>query len=311
MTDTNNMNNLNLTVIILSYNTKEITSRCLNRLKPSVISCQKRLKNKIEVIVLDNGSSDGSVAMIKSEHKWVKVTSSKENLGFSKGNNLAMKQSNNPYILLLNSDVYLQEESLYKALAYFRVNLNCDVLGARLNYPSGILQPSAGNLPNPLNIIFWILGLSLIPVLNKIVPAFHPKEKKYFSKAHKVGWVMGAFFMLKKAVFDKVGGFDEQLFMHMEEIEWCKRIKDKGFKIWYAPQTCVVHLHGASTNFDLSNSFLNELKGINYYLKKHYSAFYFLIKLFLAVGLFLRMIAFYVLGKPKRAGVYMAGMRVI
>lgn len=303
--------NLNLSVIILSYNTKDITSRCLEKVKKAGDYCEKKLGNKIEVIVLDNNSADGSAQVVKSDYPWVKLIESKENLGFSRGNNFAMKRSKNPFILLLNSDVYLEEESLYKALAYFRVNLNCDVLGARLNYMSGILQPSAGNLPTPLNIIFWILGLGALPVISQLFPSFHPKDKKYFSKAHSVGWIMGAFFMLKREIYNKTGGFDENLFMHMEEVEWCKRIKDKDFKIWYAPQVEVVHLHGASTNFDLSHGFLNELKGIKYYSLKHYKFLYLPVKLFLIFGLVFRVIAFSLLGKTKRAKVYMEGLKVI
>lgn len=294
------MSNLDLTVVILSFNTKEITGRCLDKLQLSVVSCQNKFKNKIEVILLDNGSSDGSAQMIKSEYPWVKLIALKENTGFSKGNNTAMKQSKKPFILLLNSDAYLEEESLYKALAYFRVNLNCDVLGAKLKYAAGNLQPSAGALPNPLNIIFWIFGFR----------GFHPKNKAYFSKAHPVGWIMGAFFMLKRKVFEDTHGFDENLFMHMEEVEWCRRIKDRGFKIWYVPQVEATHLHGASSNFDLSASFINELKGINYYLKKHYRHVYLLIKLFIFLGLILRIIAFSILGKTKRAKVYMEGLKI-
>ncbi len=305
------MGELDLSVIVLSFNTKDITNRCLQKLKLSKVFCEKKLKNNVEVIVLDNGSTDGSSTAIKEQHPWVKLIVSKENLGFSKGNNLAMNQTKNPFILLLNSDVYVTEESLYKALAYFRVNLNCDVLGSRLNYSDGRLQPSAGNLPNPLNLIFWILGLSLFPLVNKIITPFHPKNKSYFSKAHKVGWVMGAFFALRRKVFDKTSGFDEKLFMHMEEVEWCKRIADAKFKVWFVPQIEVVHLHGASTNFDLSPSFLNELKGIKYFLKKHYPILYFPIKLFLIVGLILRMIIFSLLSKTQRARIYMQGLSKI
>ncbi len=292
---------MDLSVIILSYNTKDVTKRCLEKLQVAKKYCEKRLGNKIEVIVLDNASEDGSAQMIKENFPEMKLIASKENTGFSKGNNIAMKKAKNPYILLLNSDVYLQEDSLYKALAYLRVNKNCDCLGARLNYATGILQPSAGNLPNPLNIIFWIFGLS----------GFHPKFRSFFSKAHRVGWVMGAFFMFKKEIFEKTHGFDENLFMHMEEIEWCKRISEAGFKVWYVPQVEVVHLHGASSNFDLSASFLNELKGIKYYLQKHYPDFYFPVKLFLILGLLLRIIAFSLLGKTKRAGVYLEGLKFI
>lgn len=311
MTKKNNMTNLDLSVIILSYNTKDITGRCLGKLKIAKGYCEGRLKNKIHVTVLDNGSIDNSAQAIKTDYPWVKLIVSKENLGFSKGNNSVMKGVKTPFILLLNSDVYLEEESLYRALAYFRVNLNCDVLGARLNYPDCRLQPSSGNLPAPLNIIFWIFGLSLLPLVNKLIPPFHPKEGSYFSKAHQVGWIMGAFFMLKKEVFDKTLGFDEKFFMHMEEVEWCKRIKDYGYKIWYSPFIKMIHLHGASTNFDLGLSFLNELKGIKYYLNKHYKFSYFLVKLFVLIGLIFRVIAFSILGKTKRAKVYMEGLEVV
>jgi len=302
---------MDLSVIILSYNTKDITKRCLEKLVLAKKYCEKKMANKIEIIVLDNASEDGSLQMLKTDFPKLKIIESKENLGFSKGNNLLLKQIKTPYILFLNSDVYVQEDSLYKALAYFKVNKNCDALGVRLNYGTGKLQPSSGNLPNPFNIIFWILGLSLLPIIKNIIPPFHPKNQNYFSKAHKVGWVMGAFFLIKKEIFDKTNGFDENLFMHMEEIEWSKRISNAGFKIWYVPQIEVIHLHGASTNFDLSNSFLNELKGIKYYLKKHYILSYFPVKLFLILGLMLRIVAFSILGKRKRAGIYMKGLGVI
>ncbi len=294
---------MDLSIIILSYNTKDITARCIKHVYSAMSFCQKKLNNKIEVIVIDNDSKDGSAQMIKQDFPWVKLNALKENTGFSKGNNIGMKQAKNPYILLLNSDVYLQDDSLYKALAYFRVNLNCDVLGPRLNYASGKLQFSSGNLPNPINIIPWIFGLKFL--------SFHTQKKAFFSKAHKTGWVMGAFFMLKKKVFEKTDGFDENLFMHMEEIEWCKRIKDLGFKIWYVPQVVVIHLHGASTNFDLSSSFLNELSGIKYYLLKHYKALYFPLKVFLLLGLLLRSTAFFVLRKKDRAEIYWKGLTLV
>jgi len=300
------MDDLNLSIIILSYNTKDITKRCLEHLKVARDYCQKRLKNEIKVIVIDNGSEDGSDLMIKQDFPWVKLMALKTNTGFSKGNNIGLKDTKDPFILLLNSDVYLSEISLYKALAYFRVNLNCDVLGAKLTYASGQLQPSAGELPNPLNVIFWILGLSKIFGLT-----FHPKDKSYFAKAHQVGWVMGAFFLIKRKVWVDVGGFDENFFMYFEEIEWCKRIKEKGFKIWFVPEVEVVHLHAASSKFDPSLALLSELKGLKFYFKKHYLKEYFLVKLFLILGLILRIATFSILGKTKRARVYLEGLKIV
>lgn len=291
---------MDLSVIILSFNTREITGRCLKHLLAAKLYCQKKFNNNIEVIVIDNNSEDGSTQMIKEDFPWVTLKALEENTGFSKGNNIGMRTVKNPYILLLNSDVYLSEDSLYKALAYFRVNLNCDVLGARLELANGKLQASAGPLPGPLNIIFWIFGLS----------GFHPKGHSYFKKAHPVGWVMGAFFMLKRKVLEKTGGFDEKLFMYSEEVEWSKRINDSGFKIWYVPAVSAVHLHGASSKFDYSSGFLNEIKGIKYYLKKHFSNAYLIIYFFLILGLTLRVFVFFMLGKTQRAKVYLQGLYV-
>lgn len=308
------MAELDLSVIILSFNTKEITLRCLDKLKVAKDYCEKRLKNQVGVVVLDNGSEDGSVGEIREfreKNPWIKLIESKENLGFSKGNNLAMKQIKSPFILLLNSDVYVSEESLYKALAYFRVNLNCDVLGLRLNYASGKLQPSAGYLPTPLSSVFWILGVSNFPFIDQFTNPFHPTYRSFFTKAHQVGWVSGAFFMFKQEVFEKVGGFDENIFMYMDEVEWCKRISDKDFRIWYVPLIEVVHLHGASSKFDLKRQYTGELKGIRYFLKKHYSSQYFLVKPILILGLILRVTVFSLIGKTERAKAYMEGLSII
>ncbi|MBI2017894.1 glycosyltransferase family 2 protein [Candidatus Daviesbacteria bacterium] len=299
---------MDLSVIILSYNTKEITDECLNRLQQSVASCQTKLKNKIEVIVLDNASSDGSLEIIKQNHPWVELIESKENTGFSKGNNLAIKQSINPYVLFLNSDAYVENDTLEKAMQCFK-NPDCDALGPKLVFENGDFQPSAGNLPNPFNIPLWILGLSLIPGINKL-NSYHPKHKEFFNKMRQVGWVTGAFFMLRKKVLDKVGLFDENLFMYSEEIELCKRIKNAGFKIWYIPTIIVTHLHAASSSFDTSLAFINELKGLKYYFGKYYPSWYFLVKLFLILGLILRVIAFSLL-KPSRARAYIKGLSVI
>lgn len=303
------MNNLNLSVIILSYNTKEISKKCLNLLQTSIKYCEEKLSNKIEVIVIDNASSDGSPDMIR-EFKWIKLIALRENTGFSKGNNIGIEKSKNPFVLFLNSDCYLQENTLYKALAYFRVNLNCDVLGCKLKYNTGQFQPSAGELPGFLNIPFWIFGLAKFPFFAKISP-FHPTFKSYFNKAHKVGWIMGAFLMLKRKVIESAGGFDENIFMHMEEIELCKRIRDKGFKIWFVSTFEVVHLHGASSRFETGVALYNELRGVKYYFRKHYNNRYWLIKLVLIKGLILRTIIFSILRKPVRAKIYWEGLKVI
>lgn len=292
---------MDLSIIILSYNTKEITDECLRRLQLSVVSCQTKLKNKIQVIVLDNASSDGSVEMIKKNHPLVNLLESKENTGYSRGNNIALKKTKYPVILLLNSDVFVEENSLEKALEYMQ-NHHCDVLGPKLIYEDGKLQPSAGNLPDPLNTVFWILGLG------QLLNPFHPKNSAYFSKDREVGWVMGAFFMFKREIYKLVGGFDEKIFMYMDEVEFCKRINNAHFKVCFTPALVITHLQEASSKDFPETALTNELKGIKVYFKKHYSGSYWLVRMFLIVGLILRVMAFSLLGKTQRARAYVEAL---
>lgn len=301
---------MDLSIIILSYNTKDITDECLKRLQVAVDRVQEKLGNKAQVIVLDNASSDGSQDYIKKNHPWVEFIESKENTGYSKGNNIALRKTKYPLILFLNSDVFLEEDTLIKALECFK-NPDLDVLGPKLLYEDNSFQSSAGNLPNLVNIPFWILGLSLIPPIAQFTFPYHPNYKEYFEKMRNVGWVSGAFFMMKRKIYEKVGGFDEDLFMYCEEVEFCKRIKMAGYKIWYVPTIKVIHLHGASSKFDKSLAFKNELKGLKYYFGKYYPVYYPMVKIFLVLGLILRIIAFSLLGKTKRARAYLEGLSLV
>lgn len=303
---------MDLSIIILSYNTRDITDQCLERLQVSVDRCQKKNKNNIEVIVLDNASTDGSAEMIKSKHQWVNLIESKENTGYSRGNNIAFKKSIYPVVLFMNSDIFVEEDTICAALEYFK-NPQCDVLGIGLKFANGSFQPSGGNLPDPPNTIFWITGISRIPIIREFTNPIHPTFKSFFESPTdvRVGWISGAFFMIKREVFASVGGFDENIFMYLEEIEFCKRANMAGFTVWYLPSVVVTHLHGASSQFDPSPALVRELKGLKYYFEKHYQNIYPLVKLFLILGLILRIIAFSLLGQTKRARTYVEGLGVV
>ena len=294
---------MDLSVIVLSYNTKEITDECLRRLKASGDRLQKS-GQKVQVIVLDNASSDGSAEEIAKNHPWVELIESKENTGYSKGNNIAFKKAKYPSVIFLNSDVYVENDTLQKAAEYF-VNHNCDILGIKLTFENGAFQPSAGYLPTPLNTILWILGIG------QMFNPFHPKSKTFFSKEKEVGWVMGAFFMIKKNVFEKLGGFDEGIFMYMDEVDLCKRAGMKGFKVCFTPLVEVTHLHRASSKDNPERVFTSEIKGMKVYFQKYYATTYPLVKIFLIIGLILRILAFSIIGKTARARAYMDGLKMI
>lgn len=281
-----------ISVVIVSYNTKDITDKCLN--------C---IGDQAEVIVVDNASTDGSVEMIRRKYPKVKLLAQKTNTGFTGGNNIGMQASSGDYILLLNSDAFLEKDTLRKCLDYMQTNPRCDVLGCRLTFADGSFQPSAGYLPNPINTFLWVWGVDVLPVFKHLIPSVHPQQAAFFT-ARQVGWVTGAFMFMKRPVYEKTRGFDEKFFMYMEEVDWCKRIDQAGFQVWYTPNFSVVHLQGASNKFDMSRGLVREMQGLVYYFNKHYRYISGLMKLVIWWGNLARIVAFTVVGKPERADVY-------
>jgi GT2 family glycosyltransferase len=287
---------LKVSVIIVSFNTLDITEKCLRHLVDS------NLKNK-EIIVVDNASSDGSAQMITQKFPEVKLIKSDKNLGFTGGNNLGLKQASGEFILLLNTDAFVQPDTLDKCLEIFSKHPDYDVLGCKLTFADGTFQPSAGYLPNPLNTFLWVWGVDVLPLFKQMIHSVHPQGSEFF-KAREVGWITGAFMFMKRVVYEKTSGLDEHFFMYMEEIEWCKRIYQAGYKIWYEPSIEIVHLMGASNNFDLSQAYFKEMQGLIYFFKKHYPELAGFMKLLIRGGNLARVIAFTIVGMPDRAETY-------
>jgi GT2 family glycosyltransferase len=285
-----------ISVIILSYNTKDITLRCLEKLKKSVDYFGK----PVEIIVVEDGT-DGTSMAIKKEFPWIKILDPGRNLGFAKGNNLGIEASdkNSKYYLFLNSDTLVREDTLKKAYEFIENHNDCDVFGCKLKFENGKMQPSAGFLPTPLNTSLWMLGLDII----SSTPV-HPKSDGFFVKDRKVGWVMGAFLFMKKEVIEKTKGFDENFFMYMEEVEWCRRINDASLTIWYTPSLEVTHLDKASSDFNLEKPLTLEIQGLRYYIKKYFPNSYPFIKFITRLGVTLRFMAFGLSGDKKRSDIY-------
>lgn len=295
-----------VSVIILTYNTKDITLTCLNKLKKSI----DFLGQKVETVVVENGT-DGTGEVIKKSCSWVKLIEPKENTGFAKGQNIGIANAdkNSKYYLLLNSDAYVEEKTLKASINFMEVNKNCDVLGCKLVFADGSLQPSAGYLPSPITIVTWALGLDLIPGINRALKPFHPNYNDFFKSTKKVGWVTGAFMFMKNQVIKATKGFDENYFMYGEEIEWCKRINDSGFNIWYTPKFKIVHLFSASSG-STRNAFLREIEGVYYFVKKYYPMHRTGIKLVVKTGMFLRAFTFHLIGNSFRAKVHWDAMKI-
>lgn len=298
-----------ISVIICTYNTKDMTLRCLGDLKKSI----EHLGEPVETIVIENGT-DKTGEVIKKKYPWVKLIEPKENTGFAKGNNLGIKAANKKvkFFLLLNTDAFVKPDTLRKAVDYMNNYSDCDVLGCRLNFDDRKLQASGGYLPTPFSVFSWIWGLDLLPVVNRFLKSVHPKNPGFFRTNREVGWVMGAFLFMKREVVEKTRGFDENFFMYMEEVEWCRRIKDNGFKICYTPSFEVTHLDKASSKKypeKLRKIYRNEILGVVYFLKKYYPAQIKWMSPLIKLGLFVRILAFSLAGNKLRRLAYLETVR--
>lgn len=300
-----------ISVIICTYNTKDLTLECLDRLKKSIDNLDK----KVETVLVENGS-DGTGEIVKKKYSWIKLIEPGENTGFSKGYNLGIKASNknSKYCLLLNTDALIKPDTLQKAVNFMEKHNDCDVVSCRLVFGDGKFQPSGGYLPTPLSAATWILGIDLLPGVSHFLKTFHQKNMSFFEKDREVGWVMGAFLFMRQEVIEKTKGMDENFFMYMEEVDWCKRINDAGFKIWYTPSFEITHLDKTSSKSDpekFRKIYQKEILGVIYFLKKYYSDQIFWILPVIKFGLLIRWFSFLILGNRDRQLTYIETLKAI
>lgn len=299
------MSGKDLAVIVVSFNTKETTHKSLLLLHTAKCFCERRLGNKVEVIVVDNGSSDGSLQMIREKHPWVKLIDLGKNLGFGRANNLAMRRTKTSYILLLNSDVFLKKDTILKSLDLLDSQKDYDALSIKLIFPDGRFQPSGGFLPTPFRSILWLLGFESIPLLNRIIPRIYMHDESFFAKQRCLEWATSSFFLLKRRVYEKTKGFDRKLFLYFEDVEWCKRVKQKGLKILYTPEVVATHIGGESGKGISPDELLRyQIQGFIYFHKKFYPKALPILEKFISIHLFSRLVAFSILRDKKKAVAY-------
>ena len=232
---------MNLSVVIVNYNVKFFLEQCLLSVKKSSanLAC--------EVFVVDNNSVDGSVSMIKEKFPWVKLIENHENLGFSQANNQAIKQSTGKYILLLNPDTLVKEDTFQKCFQFMEENSQAGALGVRMIDGKGQFLPeSKRGLPTPEVAIYKMLGLNKIFPKSKIFGKYH---LGFLPENHtsEVDVLAGAFMFLRKKTLVKIGLFDERFFMYGEDIDLSYRVQLGGYKNIYFPHTTIIHYKGEST----------------------------------------------------------------
>ena len=240
-----------ISVIIVSWNVREFLVPCIN----SIIA--KTSFKDYEIIVVDNASSDGTVETVKNRFPSVKLIENGENLGFARACNIGAKKARAKYLFFLNPDTELREKALDNLLSFLEKNMEADAVGAKLLWPDGNYQESYRRFPGTFFSIlevfefhYYFPGNSL-----KLCSVYGPKS---FEKSQEIDWVVGAAFAVRREIFGKINGFDEDFFMYSEDVDLCKRIKNAGGKVYFCPDSKVVHYRGKSSES-------SDVRGSEYY----------------------------------------------
>jgi GT2 family glycosyltransferase len=271
-----------LSVVIVNYNVKHFIEQCLF----SVLKASESFE--CEVFVVDNNSVDGSVTLIKEKFPQINLIVNKTNTGFSVANNQAIRLAKGEYILLLNPDTVVQEDTFTKILAFMDAHPEAGGLGVKMLDGQGNFAPeSKRGLPTPEVAFYKMFGFS----------RFFPKSKRFGKyhlsylpedKVNEIDVMSGAFMLIRKSVLDQIGLLDETFFMYGEDIDLSYRIKKAGYKNYYFPETQIIHYKGESTKRSSLNYVVIFYKAMAIFSRKHFSgshAFWFDAMIHLAIFL--------------------------
>tara|TARA_B110000305_G_scaffold28899_1_gene27081 strand:+ start:7233 stop:9188 length:1956 start_codon:yes stop_codon:yes gene_type:complete len=258
-------NPIDLSVVIVNYNVEYFLEQCLNSVHKASLKCNT------EVFVVDNNSSDHSVEMVKDKFPDVHLIANKDNKGFSMANNQAIKISKGKYILLLNPDTVVEENTFEKIIQFMTKTPLCGGLGVRMVDGNGDFLPeSKRGLPTPAVAFYKIFGLSSLFPKSKRFGAYH---LGYLSEheIHEIDIMSGAFLCVSRKAIDKIGLLDETFFMYGEDIDFSYRITKAGFKNYYFPKTTIIHYKGESTKKSSVNYVFVFYRAMVIFAQKHFS----------------------------------------
>jgi len=256
---------MKLSIVIVNYNVRYFLEQCLH----SVQNACKGLES--EVFVVDNSSVDGSVKMVREKFPDVILIENKENLGFSTANNQAMKKANGEFVLLLNPDTLVEDDTLRKVVGFMDEHPEAGGLGVKMIDGKGKFLPESKRaLPTPIVSFYKIFGLSSLFPRSRIFSQYHLGYLDK-DKVHEIDVLAGAFMLLRKKVLDEVGLLDESFFMYGEDIDLSYRITQAGYRNYYYPGTRIIHYKGESTKKSSLNYVFMFYNAMIIFARKHFS----------------------------------------
>lgn len=251
MNEVNIDEGIQLSIVIVSFNTKGLLKDCLISLKMAAKNLQS------EIFVVDNNSQDGSAQTVRRQFPWVKLIANSVNRGFSKANNQAIKRARGKYILILNPDTKVLPETLTKMTKFMEQNPQIGVATCRVELPDGALDVDCRrHFPTPWRSFCHFSNLAKIFKGSKI---FDQYNYGYLSAGfeHEIDACMGAFMIIPRSLIRRVGMFDEDFFFYGEDLDWCFRFREAGYKVVYTPRTKIIHYKGAASGIKKNSQHLS------------------------------------------------------
>lgn len=283
-----------LTTVVVNWNTVGLLDDCLRSIvdatPPEVVN---------EIVVVDNGSHDGSVAHLAARWPDVRVMASATNEGFCRANNRAIRASSAPFVLLVNTDARLAPGAVVELLRYFHADPHAGAVGPRLTYADGSFQRwTAGRLLTLRSAAVYLLMLDRLPVWrDRGLYLAHDTTQPF-----RAGWVSSAVMALRRSALDDVGLLDESIFVYMDDVDLCDRLARRGWVTWYAADTTAVHFMGASSVRDPAAASAAALAGMNtWFARRHGRAAVLTLRLLEIVGFATRAAAYAVQGSAGRS----------
>lgn len=250
-----------LSIVIVNYNGHRFLAECLASIQ-QFVTCSH------EVIIVDNASIDDSVQYIEATFPAVQLIKSVVNTGFTGGNNIGVRQAKGELVLLLNNDTKLLGP-IENALAAFK-KPKLGALGVHLFYGDGRNQSSVGYEHTPLRIVLSWVGLARHAALPTVFRRTECNPKFYEEGHDQVDWVSGAFLMTRRNLWNDIGGLDERYFMYVEDVDYCRQVRERGFDVAYIPSVEVMHYEGGGKAWVGPGALIRTIRSYRLYLEKHH-----------------------------------------
>jgi GT2 family glycosyltransferase len=239
-----------LSVVIPNWNGEGLLPGCLDPLEGA----------GFEVILVDNGSVDGSLELLRSKYPWVRLIANPDNRGTAVANNQGIAEASGEYILLLNSDTVPDPAAFHEAIAYLDSHPEVGIMGPTIVFPDGSPQRSCGPGPN-----LWTEFLAKT-MLHRVLPGIRDKAPR---RMCQVDWVTAAAMFVRRKAAEAVSGIDENMFMFYEDNDFCTRVREAGYQIWFVPTTPIVHIGGATRKYVEAQSLIHSYQSAERFFTKH------------------------------------------